>query len=117
MRIAGRQLLHRPPIVGDRGAKAGHVVRKQIRMEVGRTVPLAPIGSRLRFERAETETFHQIGRRGFSHREAEALAREAVVAAADPRARPFDAHFSSVGRAKNARPFLKMASMTVSETP
>ena len=60
-------------------------------MEVGRAVALAPIRTIADLGRTEAEAFHQIGRSDIAQGPSQALAGNAVVAAADAGPRPLDA--------------------------
>src|SRR5262249_46966642 len=61
-------------------------------MGMDRPKAFGPVRVIVGFQRSEAQTLHQVGRRLPPHREAQALSREAVIAAADARSRPLDAH-------------------------
>src|SRR5262245_37186584 len=61
-------------------------------MGMDRPKAFGPVRVTVGFQRSEAQTLHQVGRRLPPHREAQALSREAVIAAADARSRPLDAH-------------------------
>ncbi len=60
---------------------------------MNRTEALGPVRVIVGVQRSEAQTLHQVRRRLLPHREAKALSSETVIAAADARSRPLDAHF------------------------